>query len=470
MIEPIKYEIPFVMPNKEKLQEYNEYLYNLDELIKSKSIEIEQKMYNYIQKNSNKKRMILWRKWYSLIFRFKVLLIHHIYDLTFRETENMIKENISVRLFLDLTEFWTNIPSYVAIQWWNQEFEEDFIKDLNKDLVIKEAKKHKIINWNKSRTDTTVVEENVAYPTDSTLLEKGKMKIVKIAKKLWELVWEKIDDSKKEVILGIRTIHKTYYEIKKFARKRTDEWKTQLKEQYSKLIKWSQQTAKATDNLIKEVKARTKKESLEVKKKLQKEIKKLEELKIKYEQVIKQTKERVIDWKIVPMAEKLISYVSESATIISKWKEWKSREVWVKLSITEVEKWVISNWEVYEWNPNDTTLLETSLKKCWESIWKIPKNNAFDRWYWDKNNIERIEKEENINLHIPKRGKKSQSDTKRESEWSFKVYQKFRSWWEGRISELKRASWLRKLRVRWAKSTRIKIWWWILTSNLKRIA
>jgi len=470
MIEPIKYEIPFVMPNKEKLQEYNEYLYNLDELIKKNSTEIEQKIYDYIQKKSWKKRMILWRKWYPLIFRFKVLLINHIYNLTFRETENIIKENISVRLFLDLTEFWTDIPSYVAIQWWNQEFDEDFIKELNKDLVIKEAKKQKIIRWNKSRTDTTVVEENVAYPTDSTLLEKGKIKIVKITKKLWELVWKKIEKSKKKVISWVRTMHKTYYEIKKFARKRTDEAKTQLKEQYSKLIYWAKKTSKATDNLIKEIKARTKKESKEIKNKLQKELKKLEELKLKYEQVIKQTKERVIDWEIVPMAKKLISYVSDSATIISKGKEWKSREIGVKLSVTEVEKWVITNWEVYNRNPNDATLLETSLKNCWEVMWKIPKNNAFDRWYWDKTNIEKFEKEEKVNLHIPKRGKKNQVDIKKESTWAFKSYQKFRSWWEWRISELKRGSWLRKLRVRWTKSTRIKIWWWILTSNLKRLA
>ena len=112
MIAPIKYEIPFIMPNKEQLKEYNEYLYNLDELIKGKTSTIEQKMYDYIQEKSWKRRMILWRKWYSLIFRFKVLLVKHIYDLNFRETENIIKENISVRLFLDLTEFWTNIPSY----------------------------------------------------------------------------------------------------------------------------------------------------------------------------------------------------------------------------------------------------------------------------------------------------------------------------------------------------------------------
>ena len=63
------------------------------------------------------------------------MLINHIYNLTFRETENIIKENISVRLFLDLTEFWTDIPSYVAIQWWNQEFDENFIKEVVEDFV-----------------------------------------------------------------------------------------------------------------------------------------------------------------------------------------------------------------------------------------------------------------------------------------------------------------------------------------------
>ena len=102
-------------------------------------------------------------------------------------------------------------------------------------------------------------------------------------------------------------------------------------------------------------------------------------------------------------------------------------------------------------------------------MWKILKNNAFDIWYWDKINIEKFEEEEKVNLHIPKRGKKNQADIKRESTWAFKSYQKFRSWWEWRISELKRGYWLRKLRIRWTKSTRINIWWWILTSNLKRL-
>jgi IS5 family transposase len=51
-------------------------------------------------------------------------------------------------------------------------------------LVIKTGKQKKIILGRKSRTDTTVVEENVAYPTDSTLLEKGKKLLIKSANKI----------------------------------------------------------------------------------------------------------------------------------------------------------------------------------------------------------------------------------------------------------------------------------------------
>ena len=470
MIEPIKYGIPFVMPNKEELQEYNQHLYNLDELITKECTMIESSMHSYIQKNSPKQRMILWRKWYPLLFRFKVLLIHYTYDLTLRETENMIKENISVRLFLDLTEFKAEIPSYATIQWWTQEFWENFIKDMNTSLVIKLGKQKKIVRWRKSRTDTTVVEENVSYPTDSTLLEKGKKLIIKSVKKLWDIVGTKIDDSKKKVITWVRTMRKSYYEIKKFSRKRTEEAKVELKQQYSNLIKGAKKTIRATKEVITEIKARTKKESCIVKKKLKKELEKLEKLAEQYQKVIDQTTKRVIDWVSVKMADKLISYVSDSATIICKWKENRSREIWQKLSVTEIESWVISNWEVYEWNPNDATLLKPSLENCWKAIGKIPKNNSFDRWYWDKQNMEKFEKEENVKLHIPKRGKKSQSDKKRESTWAFKHYQKFRSWWEWRISLLKRRAWLRKLRVRWAQSTQIKIWWAIFTDNLRIVA
>jgi hypothetical protein len=47
----------------------------------------------------------------------------------------------------------------------------------------------------------------------------------------------KFDNSKKKVIAGVKSMRKSYYEIKKFARKRTDEAKNELKKQYIELVK-----------------------------------------------------------------------------------------------------------------------------------------------------------------------------------------------------------------------------------------
>jgi hypothetical protein len=44
MIEPIRYEIPLVMPNKDELKEYNPHLYHLDELISKESSNLEKSM------------------------------------------------------------------------------------------------------------------------------------------------------------------------------------------------------------------------------------------------------------------------------------------------------------------------------------------------------------------------------------------------------------------------------------------
>ena len=143
--------------------------------------------------------------------------------------------------------------------------------------------------------------------------------------------------------------------------------------------------------------------------------------------------------------------------------------IWRKLSITEWENWIITNWKICEWNPNDSTLLEETIRDVTEVLWKTPKNNAFDRWNRDKKVKERIEKEYNTTLHIPKRWKKTEENKKREWTWRFKHHQKFRAWWEWRISLLKRRAGLRKLRVRW-NSVETNIWWAIFTDNLKIVA
>ena len=470
MLNPIRYEIPLFLPDKSKLKEYDEYLYKVDKLIEEEQNVIEESMKEEILKNWWTKRILLWRKWYWLIFRFKVLLINHTYNLTFRDTEKMIKNNISVRLFLDIMwEEKIKIPKYSTIQWWNQEFGESFIKKMNEKFLIPIAKKKKILKWRKSRTDTTVVEENISYPTDSTLLKKWKDLLIRWIGKIDEILSNGNKFTKTWVKKGIRRVKKIYYDIKKYARKRWEEAKEEIKNKYEELTNILSSTIKITENTIKEVKQKTKRKWFKIKVALKWAISELETTLCKVWKVVTQTRKRVLEWKTVQMKDKLISYFSDRATIIKKWKEGKSVEIGRKLSVTEWESGIVTNWQVLEWNPNDSTLLRDTLEDIKKSTWKNPKNNSFDRWYRNNKEIEILEKEYNVKLHIPKQWKKSKADIKREKTWVFKTHQRFRSWWEWKISILKRRAWLRKLRVRW-KSVETKIWWWIFSDNMKIIA
>lgn len=468
MIEPIKYEIPLFMPNKSKLKEYDEELYEINELIERYKYEIEEEMMNIIKKRWWKSRINNWRKWYWLLYRFKVLLIKNMYDYTYRDMENMIKRDIAIKMFIGIEDIEEETPTYAIINLWQNEFWEDFIKEMNKKIVIMEWKRKHIIKWRRSRTDTTVIEENVAYPTDSTLIKKWKEKIIRSVNKITNIVWEKAEKMNKGARKNMRKMKKAYYDIKKYVRRRTEEAKKEVVNKYEEMIEYGEKTIKRVREGIKDMKRRIKRESNVVKEKVKREVEKLEDVLTKYGKVIKQANKRMIKWEEVKAEEKIISYESDSASIIRRWKEWKKMEIWQKLSITEVEWWIVSNWEMYDKNPSDVTLIEESIRWCEYMIWKKPKKNVFDRWYWDKERIKKIEKEDNIRLYIPKRWKKNKEEEKWERSRDFVVQKKYRAWSEWKISVLKRR-WIWKLRVRWKESTRNIVWWIIFTNNLRYI-
>lgn len=460
-------EIPLFEIANEKLKDYSEDLYKIDRMIENHWTEIESMMEKKLLLKGWVKRLVYWAKWYGLLLRFKVLYLKSNYNMTYRETEENIKQNIAFRLFLWLTDWTQNTPSYVIIKEWNDEFWEEFIREVNEKIVLKELKWKKIIRWNRSRWDTTVVEENVAYPTDSTLMKKGKELLTRWIKKIDKILWNGKKYIEEWVKKWIRALRKNYFNVKKYARRRTEKGKEELKKSYEWMIEVMNETVKKATSTIRKIKRETKRKEKEVKIKLKVEIKKVEAYIEKVKRVIQQTKDRILEWKNVEMGEKVISYCSDKATIIKKWKEWKSVEIGRKLSLVEVEKGIISNWKLLNWNPNDTTILKDELEWLEKAMGKKVKNNARDRWYYDKTNKATLEEEMGIKLHIPKRWKKNKEETEEEKKPIFKKYQRFRAGWEWKISLLKRKYWLRRLRVRGDDSVKNSIWWAIVSENIR---
>lgn len=67
-------------------------------------------------------------------------------------------------------------PTDTAMMKITKKYGEEIIRELN-DNFIMELRKSKIIKGRKIRVDSTVIESNIAYPTDAELLYKGVEKL-----------------------------------------------------------------------------------------------------------------------------------------------------------------------------------------------------------------------------------------------------------------------------------------------------
>ena len=74
------------------------------------------------------------------------------------------------------------------------------------DALLTKAAENKVIKTDKVRADTTVVEANVAYPTDSGLLAKGVARMVVIIAGLHALGDESIPQVVLDIAAGERVV------------------------------------------------------------------------------------------------------------------------------------------------------------------------------------------------------------------------------------------------------------------------
>lgn len=67
-------------------------------------------------------------------------------------------------------------PTDTAMMKITKKYGEEIIQQLNDNFIL-ELRKTKVIKGRKIRIDSTVVEANIAYPTDAELLYKGVQKM-----------------------------------------------------------------------------------------------------------------------------------------------------------------------------------------------------------------------------------------------------------------------------------------------------
>jgi IS5 family transposase len=100
----------------------------------------------------------------------RMLILKHLFDWTYDDLEREVRANLVYRMFTRIDA--GDVPDAKTILKIARVLGPQVVEQLHRQ-VVEVAKRAGVTHGRRFRVDTTVVETNVHYPTDSTLLQDG---------------------------------------------------------------------------------------------------------------------------------------------------------------------------------------------------------------------------------------------------------------------------------------------------------
>jgi transposase, IS5 family len=387
-------------------------------------------------------------------------VLQRVKNWKYRELRERISDGLTLRKF---TRFYSQpVPKYNA-------FNQAFIRltpatlELINDQVVKSAVELGLENGKKLRVDTTVVETDIHYPMDSTLLWDAVRVVTRLVGDLDELLPQGVPGFTNRT----RSARRRMQEIQRMTLK---ERQKQLVPKYRELIHIAGQVVGNAREVL------TKTESVSC-------IDLMTEVAIKAvrkqidhycglgDRVIDQARRRVLNNEQVPNEEKIFSIFETHTDLIKRGKILKPVEFGHKVYIAESAHGLITQYKVLEGNPTDDIHVEYSVKRHQETFGQVPRLYSADRGFFSQKNIDYC-KDAGVELVcIPQRGgKKTAAQASYEKSPAFKDGQRFRAGIEGRISVLFRGRGMKRCLAEGRERFELLVGAAVLANNLMAIA
>jgi len=387
----------------------------------------------------------------------RMMYIKYRYQLGYETLVKEVKDSFAWRRFCHLSLDDT-VPESSTLIKLTHKYGEETVKALNAALVLK-LKESKVVRGKKLRIDTTVVESDIHYPTDSGLLNDGIRIISRFVGKLKKA----LPQIGKRFVNHTRLAKKLYLRLVKVMKVRTGQDTRAVKKTQRKLVKLAERVMADAKGVHTEL-ALSRKRSPSADSRGQRLGGWIEAV----EKVVEQTKEVIRGNHRLP--RRVVSLFDAGARPIRKGKSHKDTEFGRKLLIGETDHGIISTYEVVAGNPADVTLLNQGVAGHRHLFRRRLKAVAGDRGFYSRVNVEGLKSGGVGQVSIPIRGKASAESRLYQRQSWFKRLQRFRAGCEAKISLLKRKFGLRRSLMRGDAGTKIWVGQSIFTHNLWQAA
>jgi IS5 family transposase len=310
--------------------------------------------------------------------------------------------------------------------------------------IVQIALEKRVTVGRRMRVDTTVVEANIHYPTDSSLLGDGVRVLIRTMKNITKIagaVGTKLCDRSCSVKFRL-------LEIGRMARAKGAINRDKLKERYGRLLNATSRVVGQAKRFSAEIAQGVKRATTVMKQLALKGLRhEIDEMVPLVRQVMKQARARI--FRDNTRSEgKLVSLFEPSTEIIRKGKASKPTEFGKMVKLQEAENQIITDYEVYAHRPYDSDLLIPAIDRHQALLGRVPRLVAADAAFYSARNEAAAKTKGVKRVCIPNRSTKSLERKREQKKRWFRNGQKWRTGCEGRVSVTKRRHGLSRCRYK----------------------
>src|ERR687898_3478536 len=390
----------------------------------------------------------------------RMLVLKHLFDWSYDDLEQEVRANLVYRAFTHIDA--GEVPDAKTILKIAGALGPDVIAQLHRQ-VVEVAKRAGVTRGRRFRIDTTVVETNVHYPTDSSLLQDG----VRVLTRTMQRARAVLGDARGRVRDRRRSVGRRALVISRQAR--SPETRDALVRSYRQLMATTRAVVRDATTMVRRISQRLRTAPRSVATTLIHTRQRLQHMQPLVTRILDQTRARLLGGDIhVP--DKVLSVFEPHTEAIRKGKIAKPTEFGKLVTIQESEHQIITAYEVHDRRPPDMTLWTPALDRHIAIFDRPPDLAAGDRGFASAANEAAAISRGVRRVILPRTGRKTSARHAHERQRWFRRGQRWRVGCEGRISVIKRRHGLRRCRYRGADGTARWVGLGVIANNLMSTA
>ena len=366
----------------------------------------------------------------------RLMFLKFRYRLGYESLCREVGDSISWQRFCRIP-FGTRVPHPTTLMKITTRCGDAAVAGLNEALLAKAADA-KLLRTDKVRADTTVVEADVAYPTDSGLLAKAVAKIARTVDRIKADGGATRTQSRDRRRAAGRRARSIAGKLKLRGAQQRDEAQATVQRITGELAGLAEAAMRDADAVVRNARRALGKATGQTRGRLHRAINELDTTLQRTRRVVAHTRSRLAG--VMPdSSSRLVSLHDPDARPIRKGRLGKPVEFGYKAQIVDNADGVILDHNVEIGNPPDAPQLAPAIKRIIRRTGRAPRAVTADRGYGEARVEDELHELGVRSVAIPRKSKPGAARREFEHRRAFREKVKWRTGSEGRINHIKRS-------------------------------